>query len=49
MSMTTGSAEKSPAKIASMAGGQWFDKEQINGGYYGWMKLINEFNPGDMS
>jgi hypothetical protein len=50
MYMTSASTpQKSPAHIANMAGGQWFDKEQVNGQYYGWMPLINNFNPGDTS
>lgn len=46
-SMTTGRLDKTPANLAKMAGGQWFDKEQKMGGYYGWMDLISQFNPGD--
>lgn len=46
---TTGQALVAPADIASLAGGQWFDNEQVNGGFYGGMNLINSFNPGDTS
>lgn len=49
MLMTSESAVKSPDQIAALAGSQWFDGEQGNGGYYGWMDLINKFNPGDTS
>lgn len=47
MAMTTGTVQKTPESIAKMAGGQWFDKEQVNGGYYGWMELITTFKPSD--
>lgn len=43
MFMTSGAAQKSPSQIANMAKGQWFDGEQKNGAYYGWMKMINKF------
>lgn len=43
MYMTTGSAQKSSDQIANMAKGQWFDGEQKNGAYYGWMDNINKF------
>lgn len=34
----------SPDDLAGIAGSQWFDAEQTNGGQYGWMKMINNFN-----
>lgn len=41
VSYTTGEAEKSPNQVAQLAA-SWFD-EQKNGGYYGWMNMINKF------
>lgn len=32
-----------PDEIANLVKSQWFDKEQNNGGYYGWMNMINRF------
>lgn len=43
MYMTSGGPQKSPDHIANMAKGQWFDGEQKNGAYYGWMDMINKF------
>lgn len=47
MYMTTGRADASPSRLASMVESSWFQKEYENGRYYGWMDLINKFNPGD--
>lgn len=40
---------KDPEAIADMAKSQWFDKEANNGAYYGWMKMINNFDLGETS
>lgn len=40
---------KDPDQIANMAKSQWFDKEQKNGAYYGWMDMIHNFDLGDTS
>ena len=45
MSMTTGQAQVSPQEIVQLIT-SWFN-EQKNGRYYGWMSLINSFNPGN--
>lgn len=46
MAMTTGNSQNGPDQIANMAKGQWFDGEQKNGAYYGWMNMINKFTTG---
>lgn len=34
-------------QIADLAKSQWFDEEEKNGAYYGWMKMIDDFDLGD--
>lgn len=40
---------KDPDQIADMAKSQWFDGEEKNGEYYGWMKMIANYDLGDTS
>ena len=38
-----------PDQIAELAKSQWFDSEEKNGEYYGWMDMINKFDVDDTS
>lgn len=40
---------KDPEEIANIGKSQWFDGEVNNGAYYGWMKMINNYDVRDSS